>query len=595
MPFLIAFAVCVPLLPLLAQFAQSPDGAEMVRVAVNGGVLHPSGIPLQWWINRLFVSLLPGEPGWALSLVSWLGGMGTVACLILLLRRLRVNIWIGGLAATALVYSPVFSLMSLTPEKYTWLTFMQMFFVYRLVRVILDEDYSLRALLILALALGLALAQHSANVILLPPFLYVVLRPLWVGGRKRHARGPAVGRALAAVVGAGGVTVVFYISLLWQRSSLPWPDWGQLENLVDVWNHVVRQDYGVVSLYNNPGVGENSISAPGLLFKNGLGWHLAFLFVPIGVWAAWLGREARSVMGYLWMVVLPGLAVLASTKMPSGDFNTVMGYQERYPILLLPLLSVFWAWGLGFVLEKGRKWRRSLIACVGLFVAVHAVLGFRLHLKTNNNIVEIYREQARSELESGSVFWTGSDFTGFYGISDTIYPLKAMFGMEWYREKTLPRLAPSIDRLLRGGPPPTSLEDLFRRALNEGVVFTLTEPSRFLPQADIMARAEQIGVLWTFSATNRSLYTSKIVHNTVQLCDRFPGVWKGLPTQGLWFVREYLEAFRFAFLSAGDYLQTVQKPEPAAAARFVAEALVPGREPAQWIEKCEAYKALVTN
>lgn len=601
MPFLIAFAICAPLLPLLAEFPPSPDGAEMVSVAVNGGVLHPSGIPLQWWINRIFVGLSPWGPGWAVSFISWLGGVGTVSMLLLFLRRLGVRWWIGVLSALALVYTPVFALMSVTPEKYTWLAFTQILFVYLMARVVLQSDGTQKNYIALGLALGLAFAQHSANVILLPPFLYVVVRPLWVELRKGvPLTSAAVINLSLSLVSAGVMSSALYTSLLWQRSILPWPDWGQLETIRDVWNHVVRQDYGVVSLYNNPGVGQNSISAPGLLFKSLLDWHLAFWLVPVGMVAAWLERESRAVMGYLWMILLPGLAVLASTQMPSGDLDTVMGYQERYPILLLPLLAVFWAWGLEYFVTRWARWKKWIGMAVGLAVLIHMGFGIRSQLWTNNNLSEIYREQARSELVEGSLFWTGSDFTGFYGLpfdpngaavdSRTLYPLKSLLGMDWYREKTLPKKAPELGRLLQNPAPPTTIEDLIRQALNQGVSFSMTEPGRFIHHADIMAKAEQTGVLWIFRPNNQSLYTDAILQNSLKLCDRFPKVWKGLPESGLWFLREYLQSFRFSFMSAGDYLQSLSRGEAASSARAVAEVLVPGIEPKTWIERCENFK-----
>ncbi len=595
MPFLVAFILLAPLLPLLAHFPQSPDGAEMVSVAVNGGVLHPSGIPLQAWINYFLVQVLPfAEPGYILSFVSWLGGFGTVVFLLLLLRRLHVGPWAAAFAVAALVYSPVFALMSITPEKYTWLTFTQMFFVYVLARVILDRDSSGRTLCLLGMALGLAFAQHSANVILLPPFLYVIGRSVLTAENRFVAlRWGALALAVAGVVSGG-----LYASLLWQRALVAWPDWGQLETLADVWNHVVRQDYGYVQLYHNSAPGENSISAPALLFKGLFGWHMAFLFVPLGMWAAFRDWGSRAVMGYLWMILLPGLAVLASTKMPSGDLNTVMGYQERYPILLLPLLTVFWAWGWKYVLERLRNHERMILGVAGALMAVHVGRSLNMHRVTDNNIVEIYRAQAARELDPYGVFWTGSDFTAFYGIPPASssssaapirYPLKALIGMDWYREKTLPQMAPALARILQGPNPPGSLDDLVRKALNEGFKITLTEPTRFLQNADLMAMAEQTGVLWNFSSGNNSLYTRSILENSVSLCGLFPKVWHGLPAEGLWFVREYLDSFKFAFLSAGDFFQSTMNLEGAAAARSVAEVLVPGRRPDEWVAKCDAY------
>lgn len=584
----------LPLLPLLARLAQSPDGAEMVNAAVFGGVLHPSGIPLQWWINRAAVAVSPLTPDWTLSFVSWLGGFGTLALLLLLLRRLGVSVGVAVLAGAALAYFPVFALMCLTPEKYTWLALTQICFVYMLAVVVVERNSSPRALGLLGVALGLALAQHSANVILLPPFLYVIARPIFVGESSRRS---AWGAAAFSVAVAGFVTAGFYVSLLAQRSSLPWPDWGQLESVGDVWSHVVRQDYGYVQLYNDGAAGENSVSAVRLLLRGLLSWNLSAVLVPLGILVSWRSASARVFMGYLWLILLPGLAVLASTKMPSADLNTVMGYQERYPILLLPLLAVFWAWGLDWLIVRFSDYRRMVWGVIGAFLVVHIANGIYQQRKTDNNLVEIYREQVRSELDSYSLFWTGSDFTAFSGIADAQgtlrFPVKGLIGMPWYRSKVLPQLAPPLARIMNDAQPPANPEDLFRRAINEGFKITVTEPTRFLNAGDLMAMAEQTGVLWNFSATNNSLYTHAIVDNTLALCDRFERVKHGLPREGLWFVREYLDSFKYAFQSAGDYFQALLQLQRAVAARSVAEVLVPGRNPDEWIAQCAEYRKAV--
>jgi hypothetical protein len=586
---LIALVIVAPLLLFLAHFPQSPDGAEMVHTALQGGVLHPSGMPLQSWINRAAVLIYPSDPGLALSVVSWIGALLTVALIAATLRRLGVRWLEVALACIAYAYVPVVATMSIVPEKYAWLSFTQMLFVYILVRLHSQKSPPMHEWWFLALALGLALAQHSANVILVPVFLYVLLRRLWV---ERKEPREALETSLACCILVGVVTMGFYFSLLLLRSDQVWPDWGHLTSAADVWNHMIRKDYGVLELFHQDLPGER-ISALMLLAKGMASWNLAFLFVFIGLFAMTRTRPGRFMGALFLLIILPGLGVLARTAMPAADFGTAMGYQERYPLLLWPLLAVLWGVGLGWTVQRIPRHGTWLLGGVALFLGLFVFESIQVQRQADNNLAEIYRKQAGYELDNFAIFWTGSDFTGFNGVTragKVVFPLKNLIGMDWYRLHVLPVLSPPVSRIL-AETKPGDKPALFRAALNEGFKVVLTEPTPFLEQPDVMALAEQTGVLWTFSSANNALYTKQLIANTLHLCTLLPNVWKGVPEDGMYFLREFLSSFRFAFLSAADYLQAQMELPPAQAARDVASSLVPGQSPAEWKIRCQAYAA----
>src|SRR6185369_1709091 len=78
----IAAAVLLMLAPTLAHTPQSGDGAEIVTAALRGGVLHPTGFPLQAWLDRALAQM-PGLPVAlaisALGLVAHAAAAGLVA------------------------------------------------------------------------------------------------------------------------------------------------------------------------------------------------------------------------------------------------------------------------------------------------------------------------------------------------------------------------------------------------------------------------------------------------------------------------------------------------------------------------------------
>lgn len=357
---------------------------------------------------------------------------------------------------------------------------------------------------------------------------------------------------------------------------------------------MIRKDYGVLELFHQDLPGER-ISALMLLAKGMAGWNLAFLFVFIGIFAMSRTGPGRFMGALLLLIVLPGLGVLAKSVMPAADYGTAMGYQERYPLLLWPLLAVFWGVGLGWTVQRLPRHGKWVVGTVAVFLGIFIYQSVDLQRYADNNLAEIYREQAGYEIDTFAIFWTGSDFTGFYGVTrsgKTIFPLKNLIGMDWYRENVLPVLSPPIYRILKESKPGDK-PALFRDAMKEGFKVVLTEPTPFLDQQDVMALAEQTGVLWTFSSANNALYTKQLIANTLHLCTLLPKIWKGVPEDGMYFLREYLSSFRYAYLSAADYLQAQMELPPAQAARDVAMALVPGQTPSEWGRRCQAYTASI--
>jgi hypothetical protein len=306
--------------------------------------------------------------------------------------------------------------------------------------------------------------------------------------------------------------------------------------------------------------------------------------------------------GLLMMIILPGLGVLANTTMPTADFATAMGYQERYPLLLWPLLIVLWGVGLAKVRRSfslsdalSARIEKVVLAVVVVALSLFVFESLRQQRYVNNNLAEIYREQASYELDNFSIFWTGSDFTGFYGIprgGEVVFPLKNLVGLDWYREHVLPKISPPMARILQKSRPEHKIS-LFRQALAEGFKVVMTEPTSVLEQQDLMALAEQTGVLWNFSSSNNALYTKQLIANTLHLCSLLPKVWKPVPEDGMYLLREFLSSFRYAFMSAADYLQAQMELPSAQAARDVASSLVTGATPEEWGRRCQVYTASI--
>lgn len=560
----------------------------MVATAVHGGVLHPSGMPLQAWVNRAAVSVSPASPVWTLSFVSWLGAVATLIGLFWILNRLGVGVFESTLALVAYLYIPTVALMAAIPEKYSWLSATQVLFLATLLAYSERPRPSLLAAIFIGLTLGLALAQHSALVVLVPPFLYVMARP-FVRERSRDACWAFLSAGLTALIVTGG----FYVSLLWLRAGRPWPDWGQLETLSDVWAHAVRRDYGYVQLFDSSAPGSTQALALRILLRDLVSWNGAFIFIFIGFFAILRTRPGRFLGGLLAMILIPSFAILLSSAMPTLDFDLVRAYQERYPLLVWPILTLFWGVGLSFVVKDRPKWRVPMRAVATVALVFFAVSTWRSQAHVRNNLADLYRDQVRFELDDFNIFWTSSDYFTFLGVPSgegTLFPVKNLIGLNWYAEKVLPQISPAVARLFHESRP-SDMASLVRSAVREGFKMVMTEATLVLSEKDLMAQAEQTGVLWTFSSANTALYTKKIVANTLHLCSLFERATTSLPAEGLYFSREFLRQFRYAFMSAGDYLQTQMELSPAQAAHEVARVLIPGESLQSWREACGRYQA----
>ena len=116
---LIATLVWLITVPTWAISPQSGDAAEQIMTAIQGGVLHPPGFPLQAVLNRLFVLLPFGTPAYRISFLDSLGLALMAFALLEILRRLGCDraSRIAGMAAA--VFFPIFWFLGVHPEVFS--------------------------------------------------------------------------------------------------------------------------------------------------------------------------------------------------------------------------------------------------------------------------------------------------------------------------------------------------------------------------------------------------------------------------------------------------------------------------------------------
>jgi hypothetical protein len=200
---LVAANVLVFVVLMLYLFTLGPtvgqaDTFEFQVVAPTLGIAHPTGYPLYILSGKIF-SLLPfGSVAWRINLTSAVFGVGAVAVLYLLIHWLTGRALLALVAALALAFSRVFWSQAVVAEVYTLHNMLVAAVLLLLVMGVCNRWWQTRTqdqarqetraadaldrlkralnpVYLLALLLGLGLANHLTTVLLLPAVLLTLL------------------------------------------------------------------------------------------------------------------------------------------------------------------------------------------------------------------------------------------------------------------------------------------------------------------------------------------------------------------------------------------------------------------------------------
>jgi tetratricopeptide (TPR) repeat protein len=208
------------------------DSAELSAAAAGLGVAHPPGYPLYVLLGRLAAILLPGEPAFAINLLSAAAAAALAGAAAALAASLGAR-FSGALAAGLLVIGSrtVWS-QATVAEVYTLNAAIAVAFLLALRDDERRPRRDLRALLLAAYLLGLGLAHHLSIV-------YVGLGGLILLVARR--RFPV--RALFPGVLLVAVALSLYAVLLVRSRLDPPLDWGNPETIERLIDHVTARPY----------------------------------------------------------------------------------------------------------------------------------------------------------------------------------------------------------------------------------------------------------------------------------------------------------------------------------------------------------------
>ncbi len=603
--FLLPFFVLVFNFFRLAESPQSPDGAEMVMAAIQGGVLHSPGFPLQAWIDRLFVQFPTANTAYNLSLLSLFSFCIASFVFLKCLKALEVSFLPALGAFLCFIFFPASWPMALQPEKYSLLILVLMTLAYFSIMEI--KQGKSRAPLI-GLLLGLGFAQHIAAVLFIP----FLLAAAWASG------GHLIPRARYLFVSMGIaflISSLFYVSLFQMTSPDAWPDWGKIQNLHDLFRLVTRQDFHFFYGFDINRTGW--ITGLGLL-KNDLFKTLLLPFLIIGLCQIPINFRNLQYLS-LGITFIFTLVALFFTQLPGNSpLDTVyLGRFENLaliPICLIAGLGFEFSWKFLMVnmIEFSLiKYHKFIFLVLGSGIVLFA-LGQSESDFSEDRTLEIYREALGAQLPEKAFYMATSDLEPFYGVpnrrvlnhseepgkSGIRFPQTGDF--DWYIERMTLRNEPRIASLELGQKTP-GLYNVLQKAFEKGFEIYSTSPELLVASGHPVAK---VGLFYVIT----SLPTEKLKHKILEACINICGVLsknhRPFPQNGHGYSRFLLKEFKSAFAGAAKFLSRPENllsgfPEKIlttktstekipTALKKISNALEKGEDPQAWIQGCQS-------
>jgi len=230
-----------------AGHVQTLDCGELTATAHTWGVPHPPGFPSYVLVAGLFARLSPGSTAFDLALLSALAGAGAAALLCLLMLRLGVRPIAACLAACA------WALLAPTwrhhgEQEVFALTHLSMAGLLVLAWELARSPRRSLAFALGALS-GVAAGVHSTVVLTAPALIVALL--LHPGSRDPATGRLAWGRLLRTVGLAAAGLPLGLATHAYLLGAARWgglPSWGALAGLGELVDHVLRREYGTLSL-----------------------------------------------------------------------------------------------------------------------------------------------------------------------------------------------------------------------------------------------------------------------------------------------------------------------------------------------------------
>ena len=592
-PQALAILYFAAFLPFLAHAPQSGDAAELVSTAVQGGLNHPPGFPLQSWLDRLFVLLPVSTPAFRLSLLSHLAQSASVGLFVSAALSFGAGLFGAVVAALGYAfYAPVLR-EGIQPEVFALSNLLVILQFWLLSRAFLGLQVRApgRAVL-LGTAFALPFIQQPIAVC---SFFAILACATLVLDKKS---------ALVAFGSFVSVVVAGYCSLFFLQGGAAWPNWGSLSSGSDVLRHALRLEYGIFNLHvaaSGPGIHLDGISALVAVFRASPG-YLAFapflvagLSVLIERLASHQLRDRLVALGILGSCVA-GFALIERcgvTVVENSELVRNMGLVvlERFqaPFIIPICLVVAMGVDASCALFSNPRLRTVFLGTLCLIFALLVPKSSMMEAGVDGT-ADVYRDSYALDVPREAIFLGSDDWEILYGFrQDGLqihFPIAGrLLNLPWYRDHTLAALDPRLSWRGDGSPSISQLVDI---AYAKGIPVVSSEPSVFKNHPGSFELRGLVFVLHSsiHSSHGHSLRT---LEDASRLCGEISRL-DAIPASGIFSGHEFTRVLRErmvrAYFSASLAAHEDKNPYAEAAAVGVVYALERGTSPHAWTDNC---------
>lgn len=568
----------------LARYPQNPDGAELVMAALQGGVLHPPGFPVQAWLDKLIINLPLETPAKAISILSLAAYCLAIWILLLITHRLEYSFIASLFAAISFALYPSVWEMAVQPEKYALCLMFQSLVILQSLILIQKKDGTPKpsSLVIYGITFGTAIGQHIALSIVLP-FVIAVITVTSSSSNWRTKRSPLVIIVSSATIS----TALWYLSLLLLTKPSAWPDWGKLTSVDDVARHFLRRDLP----HFMGGLQQTSDgTVSGLQFFIDLLWrhyHVLIFIAPFGFYYLWKSRQKpiRIFTICLFFSMLLTMFALSKAKLDT-DLLVAQSYLERYSVFAVFSIALFLGGALNYWVNGSVK----IKAVALLFVIGFAIANIVYHYEridcSQDEVLKIYREALGATLPTEALYVYGNDLEVFYGASSAQavrFPLVG--GYAWYNLKVIPLLekrfaiAPGITTV-------PSLDELIEVAYKSGLPIYTTTPNALTRFRHMV---EGRGLFFVIQSGIENATSFESIRAATKLCDYVSMVNRSIPREGHYWSRALWADFSDGFEPAKLYYSQFMNADGTRLVSNVQTAMRKGSAPQDWIAACNEF------
>jgi hypothetical protein len=406
--------------PTTVQFGDTSE------FATNGHLFrlsHPPGYPLFTLLLWLFTNLIPfGTVFFKSALLQIILSIGNLIVLK------KVAHYRGPIIITlilSLAFGRLYWRYSLLPD-----VFMLNLFLVSCYSYLFLKDNSEKNLYLSSLVFGLALANHQTSVFLAPLLLY----QYWEIKKIR----PILKSIMILLLTMGSNDLFLF---LLNDESLG--SWGQMQQLGDLFHHILRKDYGTFTLSNSwenhSYLSENIIIFIKILLED----CFSFLFLLcIAVSSVVIKKNKLCLKEWFYFIVTIGSFLIffsLSNVYPKGAAGLLL---ERFYLMPLGLICL---WTLRTIRHINSKGLIITIFFVGIF---NLVFNFSRYSSENNfrkdNFLQDHYTHLLKQLPKDSILLISGDthvFSLYYlqeilnFRTDVTIVVPPLYPYSWYREK----------------------------------------------------------------------------------------------------------------------------------------------------------------